>query len=64
MAVAAAAWQAPRRWQHGGSGGSGGRGSVVAAASLAAEAAAWQMCNFEGGGNALGSAVAAQQQEQ
>jgi hypothetical protein len=57
--VAAAAWRAPRQWQHGGGGGGGGgSGSVVAAASLAAEVAAWREHNFVGGSSALGSAAA------
>jgi hypothetical protein len=43
---------AARRWQRGGD-------SVAKAASLVAEAAAWQKYNFGSNGSALGSAAAA-----
>ncbi len=45
-----------RQWQRG---SGGGGGSTAAAASLAAEAAAWQKCNFCNSDSALGNAVAA-----
>jgi hypothetical protein len=50
---AVVAWQLP----HVGRVGDGG--STVAAASLVAEVAAWQKCNFSGSGSAFGNAAAA-----
>ncbi len=46
-----------RRWQCGSRGGGGG--STAAAASLAAEATAWQKCNFSGSRSVFENAVAA-----
>ncbi len=45
-----------RRWQCGSRGGGGG--STAPAASLAAEAAAWQKCNFSSSRSAYGNVAA------